>query len=63
MQPGGAQDLHRRVPLPLTGLHEQTAAGREPLGRFGGDPAHDVEAVAAAVEGDARFVDAGLGGQ
>lgn len=62
-QPGGAQDLDRRVPLPLARLHEQAAAGREPLGRFGGDPAHDVEPVAAPVQGDAGFVDASLGGQ
>lgn len=45
------------------GFDEQVPAGRQPGGCLGGDASLDVEAVAAAVEGVAGFVDACFGWQ
>ncbi len=49
--------------LALAGLGQQVASGGQPGRRLGGHPPQDVEAVRAAVERQARFVDPRLRGQ
>lgn len=49
--------------LAFARLDQETAAGGEPPGCLGRDPAQDVQPVRAAVQGDQRLVVAGFGGQ
>ncbi|KAJ1684282.1 hypothetical protein LUZ63_020575 [Rhynchospora breviuscula] len=60
-QLGGERQVRRQ--LRLADLHDQRAAGGQPVARAGEDPAVDVEAVRSAVEGEQRLVLARLAGQ
>jgi hypothetical protein len=58
-----AHGLRHRRCLKVAGLHQQVAVGGQPARRLGGDRAEHGKAVGAAVEGGARLVVTGLGGQ
>ena len=63
LNPTAGEGVEGRGGLPFARLDQEAAAGGEPAGRLGGDPAQDVESVRTAVERDQRFVVAGFRGQ